>query len=104
MKKLLSLVALVALVGCAGRPTIRGVHFNSDGALVNGSGTNLHRVTMEGEMWTHGGRIDLWPQKLGDWPDGDTLTMHWRMESVDRIDIYGRCKEGKFYAVFPSTP
>ncbi len=103
--KILLALSLVALVGCVHRgPWIHGVRMNADGSILNDTGRDLHQVKLEGEIWTAGRRFDLWPGKRFDWPNGVTLPMPWpyRISSVDRLNLYGRCDEGTLYTVFPA--
>ncbi len=100
--KILLALSLVALVGCAtNQPTLH-LAFNSAGTMVNSESFDLNRVKLEGQMWTHGERIDVMPFKIAHWPAGEELAPNWRMSSVDRITLYGHCNEGRLYLVFPN--
>jgi hypothetical protein len=95
-----------------------GVRIKEDGSIINETGRDLHQVKLWGDMWTHGEHIELLPGttfRLGhwtiqkgprfDWSDDVTIPLPWawRIESVDRLDLYGTCKEGTFCTVFPHT-
>ena len=92
------LLLLLVLTGCS--TPVPGMRIE-EGVLINRTGLDLHAVTLWGEMWTHGQWVWIEPCTIGDWPSGESLHMHYRIEAVDSLIIKGRCREGSLEAQWP---
>ena len=92
------LLLLLLLTGCS--TPLPGLRI-ADGALFNDTGRDLHAVKVWGEMWTHGQFVWIEPCRVGDWPAGESLPMHYRFDAVDSLILKGRCREGRLEVQWP---